>query len=110
MKREYKSPTETAEMLIEIYEASFGGKSKGRYLIKKKIVKEMSGRDILQGVITLKIIKQMSKFGYGMFIVEDKFAIVKNDKVLKWREVPVKITSLYINGADCDEEEDYEID
>ncbi len=111
MRKEYKDAIETAEMLIEIYEARFGGKSRGRFLIPKNVVREMSGRDILQGIITQKIIKAMSKLGYGMFTVGDFFAIVKNTAALKWRTVPIEITSLFLdNEDDEDDTEDYEVD
>jgi len=110
MGKELKTPNETAEMLIEIYDASFEGKGRGRYLIEKVIVRQMSGRDILQKSTASKFIAAMSKLGYGMFIADDYFAIIKNNNVLKWRLVTSDITMRYLDDEDFDEDYDEDLE
>jgi hypothetical protein len=89
MKRTFE---EVADLLVELYEEDFGGKSKGRYKISRNDLAAISGRaQIKQGAVDQ--ISELLADEHGLLMIDlgNEFPITKISILRNYRSVTAKL-------------------
>lgn len=95
---------EVAHILnVEIYEESFGGKQRGRFLIDREQMRDLLGTSKLFESTLAKLYVACLDEGIVMIDLDGVFAFVEANLVAKYRKAPVRITNKYIPVEDEDE-------
>lgn len=96
MSRKPRKPLqveEVAEKLQAIYETEFGGKPRGRYIISRQQLRELSRRARLE----IEIINGITREAYELNLVVtdlgDDFSVVEADVMRSYRKVPSRVIS-----------------
>jgi hypothetical protein len=85
------SPLEVAEKLAELHGKTFGGKSRGRYLISHDQLRDLSGRQVLKESIIGPIgTHLLNEHKLALIDLGYAYGVIDANKVLAWRRVPKK--------------------
>jgi hypothetical protein len=76
---------QVAEKLAALYEASFGGKSRGRFRISMKLMCELAGRRRLYEDDRRAISRELFELGYVLIDMETYFAILSQRTLRSYR-------------------------
>ncbi|MBN7767343.1 hypothetical protein [Pectobacterium brasiliense] len=101
-----------ADILNEdIYEESFGGKPRGRFLIDREQMRDLLGTSKLHDSTLAKLYVACLDVGLIMIDLDGVFAFIEAQLVRKYRKAPVRITKIYEpeqqeDGLLLDEEDD----
>lgn len=87
------------------YEAEFGGKDRGRFLVSRNDLKGMLGVFRLHGTTISKLTDACGELGLVVIDMDDTFAFVEKNFVSKWRKLPSRLASEYANELEPDEDE-----
>lgn len=74
-----------AAELITLYEASFGGKDKGRYRIPTKLLRKMAGRRRLYEEDILNLTRTMFDMGYVLIDMDSFFVVMSSNTFINYR-------------------------
>ena len=85
-----------AEALRDIYEASFGGKERGRYQISRPALRELSERGRLEDSTVDKIVEEAYELGFVVTDLGDDFSVVEVDVMRNYRKVPARVITAHI--------------
>ena len=97
---------EVVEILDEIYESRFSGKTRGRFKISKTLFKELCERKYLRESFLNEIIEEALEEGLVVIPLENEIIVVNEDVLKNCRIVPEDIVAQYEDEDDWDEEED----
>lgn len=89
------------------YESTFGGKSRGKFQITRKGVKDLLGLKRLHPSTVRKLTDACLVQGLVVIDVDDSFAFAETEFVSKWRKLPTSRISAFaggLNAAAKDEE------
>lgn len=88
---------EVAEYLNRnIYEESFGGKDRGRFLIDRKQMRDLLGTSKLHDSTISKLYTACLDEGIIMIDLDEVFAFIEAKMVRKYRKAPVRVTNEYL--------------
>ena len=77
--------TGVADRLVELYERSFGGKSKGRYRIATRLVRDLSGRRRLYEDDICELTRAMMERGFVLIDMDTFFVILSSNTFVNYR-------------------------
>lgn len=103
---------EVADILNrEIYEASFGGKTRGRFIIDREQMRGLLGTSKLHEITLVKLYVACLDVDLVMIDLDGVFAFIEAGLVRKYRKAPVRITKAFerktsLNEHALDEDED----
>jgi len=106
----YKSAAKMAEIIKEIYEERFGGKKRGRFQISRSQFRRLGGRKTLRDAFIDEVAEECLDLGYILISIGDIIAIIEENVVLNYRNVPKSIVSSYIDKEDDDDDHSFEDD
>ena len=89
------------------YESTFGGKTRGKFQITRKGVKDLLGLKRLHPSTVRKLTDACLVQGLVVIDVDDSFAFAETEFVSKWRKLPTSRINAFaggLNAADKDEE------
>jgi len=96
------------KLYLSAYEASFGGKNRGRFLITRTDLRTLLGVSKL----TLECINNLSEEclseGIVLIDLEDSFGIIESSMIFNWRKIPNRIVEEYKDEIDSELDEDLE--
>lgn len=102
-----KRITSVAEVLyFEAYEATFGGKDRGRFLVSREHVKQLLGVRRLHASTTTGLLDACLKIGLVGIDMDDTFAFTETISVTKWRKLTSVLVGEYTNELDADGDDD----
>jgi len=87
-----------------IYEESFGGKDRGRFLIDRKQMRDLLGTSKLHDSTLSKLYVACLDEDIIMIDLDDVFAFIEAKMVRKYRKAPVRITNQYIPDESSDDD------
>ncbi len=106
-----KRVTALAEMLyLEIYEAEFGGKARGRFQLTRQDLKKLLGIKRLHASTMQSLIDACLKTGLVVIDMDDTIAFAEEAYVSKWRKIPSRLIDDYTAELDLDESKDELLD
>ena len=103
----HKNAEKMAEIIEEIYDQKFGGKSRGRFQISRTAFRQLSGRKRLSDIFIDEVAERALELGYVLVSLGDTIAIIEEQVMLNYRNVPKSIINKYLHE---DEDEDDEKD
>ena len=106
----HKSAEKMAEIIEEIYEEKFGGKSRGRFQISRLSLRQLSGRKRLRDAFIDEVAEEALELGYVLVSLGDTIAIIEEQVMLNYRNVPKSIINKYLHEEDDEGEGDEEGD
>jgi hypothetical protein len=85
-----------ADLICELYVATFAGKTRGRFFLTKDQMQTLAGRVTLRKAVIDGIAKiALKKYGLAMAATNGGYGFIEQDKVGAWRPVPtVKLNKL----------------
>jgi len=86
-----KTPSAVAQGLKDIYEADFGGKTRGRYQISRPSLRELSERGRLEEITVHAIVSEAYDLGFVVTDLGDDFSVVEVDVMRSYRKVPSRL-------------------
>lgn len=89
------------------YESTFGGKSRGKFQITRKGVKDLLGLQRLHPSTVRKLTDACLEKGLVVIDSDDSFAFAETQFVKKWRKLPTSRINAFaggLNAADMDDE------
>lgn len=96
---------EVAEHLnCDIYEESFGGKERGRFLIDRKQMRDLLGTSKLHDSTLSKLYTACLDEGIIMIDLDEVFAFIEARMVRKYRKAPVRVTDQYLYELSSDDD------
>lgn len=103
---------EVAEVLEKMYNASFGGKDGGRFILAKKHLAKVSGRHRILGETLASISEATLELPTPLLVLDldDDIAVIKASTAERWRKVPKKVIRLFNENSEIDKEEDEDDD
>ncbi len=78
-----KSAEKMAEIIEEIYEEKFGGKSRGRFQISRSAFRQLSERKKLHDSFIDEVAEEALELGYVLVSLGDTIAIIEEQVMLK---------------------------
>jgi len=105
-----KSAEKMAEIIEEIYEKKFGGKSRGRFQISRTAFRQLSERKKLHDSFIDEVAEEALELGYVLVSLGDTIAIIEEQVMLNYRNVPKSIINEYLSEDDEDEKDGEEED
>ena len=106
----HKNAAEIAEILSEIYEQKFGGKSRGRFQISRSMFRTLVGRKVLRDAFIDEVASECLDLGYILFVIGDIIAIIEESVVIRYRSVTKSILNSYAGELDDTETTDEDDD
>ena len=101
----HKTAEQMAEIIDEIYEEKFGGKSRGRFQISRSTFRRLAGRKNLRDSYIEEVADECLELGYVLVPLGDIIAIIEERVMLNYRKVPKSIINSYlIEDEDSDED------
>ena len=100
----FKSAEKMAEIIDEIYEEKFGGKRRGRFQISRSQFRKLGGRKQLRDAFIEEVADECLELGYILIVIEDIIAVIEENVVLNYRNVPKSIINSYIEEDDDEDE------
>lgn len=92
-----KKPEAVADCLKSIYDEEFGGKLRGRYVISRPDLRELSGRKgRLEDPVIAQIILFSLELGLVVTDIGDEFSVVEVDVQRGYRKVPGRLIAEYL--------------
>lgn len=92
-----KPPEDVAQCLKTIYDEEFGGKPRGRYVISRPDLRELSGRKgRLEDQIISQIISYSLELGLVVTDIGDEFSVVEVDVMKGYRKVPARLIAEFL--------------
>lgn len=85
MESKPPSSNAVAERLVELYDCSFGGKSKGRYRIAKRLLCDLSGRRRLYEDDIRELTRAMLERGFVLIDMDTFFVIMSSNTFVNYR-------------------------
>jgi hypothetical protein len=98
------SAEKMAEMIKEIYSESFGGKKRGRFQISRSQFRRLGGRKRLNDTFVYEVAEACLEIGYILIITGDIIAIIEENIVSNYRNVPKSIVRSYENEDEDNDE------
>jgi hypothetical protein len=86
-----RNPAQVAKILEKIYEADFGGKDRGRFLISREGLREISGKRRLEDPIITSTINEAYELGFVMTDLGDDFSVIEERVMRNYRKVSKQI-------------------
>jgi len=78
-----------ADLINDLYYATFAGKTRGRFFLTKEQIKTVAGRAALrQSTIDRIATVALENHGLAMVTVDGGYGFIEQDKVAAWRSVP----------------------
>ena len=96
----FKSAEKMAEIIEEIYEEKFGGKKRGRFQISRSQFRRLGGRKNLRDAFIDEVAEECLELGFILISIGDIIAIIEENVVLNYRNVPKSIINSYIDEED----------
>jgi ribose 5-phosphate isomerase RpiB len=88
---------EIAETLADFYEESFGGKAKGRYQITRKLLKELTGRNILRQDFLDQITEHLYDLNLTLIdLAGDTFIVIPTKILAGYRKLTTIMVKSFI--------------
>lgn len=101
----HKNAEKMAEIIEEIYEQKFGGKSRGRFQISRTAFRQLSGRKRLSDAFIDEVAEEALELGYVLISLGDIIAIIEEKVMLNYRNVPKSIINNYLRENDDDDDD-----
>lgn len=98
------------KLYLEIYEAEFGGKARGRFQLTRQDLKKLLGIKRLHASTMQSLIDSCLKTGLVVIDMDDTIAFAEEAYVSKWRRIPSRLIDDYTAELDFDENEDELLD
>lgn len=98
------------KLYLEIYEAEFGGKARGRFQLTRQDLKKLLGIKRLHASTMQSLIDACLKTGLVVIDMDDTIAFAEEAYVSKWRRIPSRLIDDYTAELDFDESEDELLD
>ncbi|WFL67439.1 hypothetical protein [Pantoea sp. X85] len=87
---------EVADILNrEIYEATFGGKTRGRFIIDREQMRDLLGTSKLHETTLAKLYVACLDIDLVMIDLDGVFAFIEAGLVRKYRKAPVRVTKAF---------------
>ena len=77
--------TQVADKLADMYTQPFGGKSKGRFRIAAKLVRQLAGRRRLYDDDVRELTRAMTERGYVMIDMDGFFVVMSSNTFVNYR-------------------------
>lgn len=90
----------------EIYEAEFAGKERGRFIVDRHQLKGLLGEPRLHDVTLARLSNACLKRGLVLIDLDDKIGFAEAAYVEKWRKLPDRLFSEYVNELAADDEDE----
>lgn len=87
MELEAKSSAAVADQLVELYDCSFGGKSKGRYRIAARLLRDLFDRRRLYEDDIRALSRAMLERGFILIDMDTFFVIMSSNTFVNYRRV-----------------------
>lgn len=84
-----------AKLFLEVYEAEFGGKARGRFQLARQDLKKLLDIKRLHQSTMQKLIDACLKTGLVVIDMDDTIAFAEETYVSKWRKVPSRLVEDY---------------
>jgi hypothetical protein len=99
--------TDVASVLYaDAYEASYGGKERGRFLVSRDDLKKLLGVTRLHHLKIQELTDACLALGLVVIDMDDVFAFAELQFVNKWRKLPSRLVSEYADELTIDGIED----
>lgn len=85
MKLETPSPDAAAEKLAALFDAPFGGKSKGRFRISNKLLRQVLQRRRLYEEDIRQLTRAMLELGYVLVDMDSFFVVLSANSFVNYR-------------------------
>lgn len=96
-----------AEVLyVNLYEASFGGKTRGRFLVSREDLKKLLGVKRLHPSTLEKLIDACLELGLVVIDMESSFGFAESNFVEKWRKAPTRLVDDEISQLAKEEDDE----
>lgn len=103
--------TAVAKLLAkEIYEAEFAGKERGRFIVDRFQLKGLLGVPRLHDTTLARLSNACLMEGLVLIDLDDRIGFAEATYVEKWRKLPDRLFTEYVNELDIDEDTDDEDD
>jgi hypothetical protein len=106
----WRKPQELAEILAEIYEISFGGKTKGRFRTARKNIRKLSNLPILTEDYIQDVSIWLRRVNLILIDLDHSFAILPGTAMRSVRRVPENIISQFLMVSEDEDEGESEDD
>ena len=106
----HKNAEKMAEIIEEIYDEKFGGKSRGRFQISRTAFRQLSGRKRLSDAFIDEVAEEALELGYVLVSLGDTIAIIEEQVMLNYRNVPKSIINGYLSEDDDNDEDEKDDD
>ena len=100
----FKNAEKMAEIIDGIYGEKFGGKKRGRFQISRSQFRKLGGRKNLRDAFIDEVAEECLELGYILISIGDIIAIIEENVVLNYRNVPKSILNSYIDEEHEDDE------
>jgi len=98
---------EVAELLyIQVYEAEFGGKTRGRFIVDRGHLKDLLGVKRLHNSTLLRLTDACLEEGLVLIDMDDRIGFAESRYVEKWRKVPDRLVTQYVSELNDDDDDD----
>jgi len=98
------------KLYISAYEARFGGKKRGRFLITRSDLRELLGVSKLTTDTIDKLAEEFLSTDLALIDMEDCFGVMETSMILNWRKIPSRLVEEYKNEIDSELIEDEELE
>jgi hypothetical protein len=83
----------------ELYEASFAGKTGGRFMLDRDELTHLLGRTRLRTAVIDALTDACLARGIVMIDLDNRFAFIRERVIRRWRPVPNRVLAPYLNTA-----------
>ena len=100
---------EVARLLyIQAYEAEFGGKSRGKFLVDREQLKALLNVKRLHPPTLMRLADECLERGLVLIDMDDKIGFAEVDYVENWRKLPTRLLNEYVSEMYSEDAEDDE--
>ena len=93
-------------LYFTFYEATFGGKDRGRFLVSRDDLRTLLGVKRLHASTVEKLIDACLELGLVVIDMESSFGFAEAKFVEKWRKVPTRLIDEQANQLSKDEDDE----
>lgn len=95
-------------LYIQVYEAEFGGKSRGKFLVDREQLKALLDVKRLHPPTLMKLADECLERGLVLIDMDDKIGFAEVDYVENWRKLPTRLLNEYVSDMHSEDAEDDE--
>ena len=95
-------------LYIQVYEAEFGGKSRGKFLVDREQLKALIDVKRLHPPTLMRLADECLERGLVLIDMDDKIGFAEVNYVENWRKLPTRLLNEYVSEMYSEDEEDDE--